>query len=182
MGQCQKFMGHNSCVFHFHFISTKYSLRAALCLQTVSVCLCNLAACDHVKAEKTKWHKSSSGSRCSLTLTAFPRMNFFIVENRPVSFFCILPRPLTEDGSTSQCFRLAGVGWLRRPKFGCWGALRTLSLIMLHRHIEKSEEEKENQEKCWLNIGDNLRHSIHHNIFRVVSTFLVCVKLSNTSI
>lgn len=94
----------------------------------------------YLTAAKTKLWKSSCEFWCKPTLTAFPRMNFFIVENRPVSFFCILPRPLTGDGSTSRCFRLAWVRWVRRPKFGCWGALRTLSLIMLQRHIENSDK------------------------------------------
>lgn len=79
------------------------------------------------------------GSGCHPTLTAFPRMNFLMVDKRPVSFFCILPRPLAGDGLTSQRFLLPWAGWPRRPGLGCWGALRTLSLIMLRRHIEKSD-------------------------------------------
>ncbi len=122
------------CESLFHIIGTKRGLGTAFILHKVRVCVPTVYY--YVTATKTKLQKSSCESCCKPTLTAFPRMNFFIVENRPVSFFCILPRPLTGDGSTSQCFRLAWDGWVRRPKFGCWGALRTLSLIMLQRHIE----------------------------------------------
>lgn len=52
-------------------------------------------------------------------------MNFLMVENKP------LPPLVGVSSSTSECLRLVRDGRLARLGFGCWDALRILSLIVL---------------------------------------------------
>lgn len=68
-------------------------------------------------------------------------MNFLMVENKP------LPPLVGVSSSTSECLRLVRDGRLARLGFGCWEALRILSLIVFavtckaviytHKHTKK---------------------------------------------
>lgn len=60
-----------------------------------------------------------------ITLTVFPLINFLMVENKP------RPPLVGVSSSTSECLLLVRDGRLARLGFGCWDALRILSLIVL---------------------------------------------------
>lgn len=60
-----------------------------------------------------------------VTLTAFPLMNFLMVENNPLP-----PLVGGVSSSTSECLLLVRDGRLSRVGFDCWDALRILSLIV----------------------------------------------------
>lgn len=63
-------------------------------------------------------------------------MNFLMVENKP------LPPLVGVSSSTSECLRLVRDGRLATLGFGCWDALRILSLIVLAVTCKAVEEEK----------------------------------------
>lgn len=124
-------------------------------------------------------------------------MNFLMVENNPLPVVGV-------SSSTSECLRLVRDGRLARVGFGCWDALRILSLIVLAVTC-KAVSEKGNKKRantgrdrgnhygCTVETTDLSKRSVGNEYKQVVlavsnaltfkmgeSTGCICVQRSNT--